>query len=315
MQLKTLVRPKTAPALDLKARKAGIGGSDVAAILGLSPFKTALDVYRDKTSDAADESPLSEAMYWGLVDESGILDRFEAETGFKTLRDTGTVASPDKPWMLASVDALAETPEGRAVVECKSCNERTAPLWEDGEAPVYYQTQIQWYMRCLGLQRGYFAVRFSSPKFMILRVERDDETIDRVEEIVDDFWTNRVLARVAPDEEQLVDVGQEIARQLTKNYVEIGSDAVAMAALEAYRDAKDRAKLAADAEEAAKKTLAELIGPNEGIMVNGERAVSYKEQTASRFDSAAFKKANPDEFSKFQKESKFRVLRLLKGGK
>ena len=72
----------------LKRRRAGIGGSDVAAILGISPWKTALDVYHDKTGAAKDE-PETENMRLGTALEQFVADRF-TETFYVV--DVGSLA-------------------------------------------------------------------------------------------------------------------------------------------------------------------------------------------------------------------------------
>ena len=48
----------------LKGRRTGIGGSDVAAVLGLNPWKTPLDVWNDKLGISEDKE-MSEPAYWG----------------------------------------------------------------------------------------------------------------------------------------------------------------------------------------------------------------------------------------------------------
>ena len=52
----------------LAYRKTGIGGSDVAAILGISPFGTARDIYYDKLSIASfyDDEALISAAFWSV---------------------------------------------------------------------------------------------------------------------------------------------------------------------------------------------------------------------------------------------------------
>ena len=47
-------------------RKKGIGGSDVASILGVSPFRTSLDVYHDKTSPELVYEEMNEDLQRGM---------------------------------------------------------------------------------------------------------------------------------------------------------------------------------------------------------------------------------------------------------
>ncbi|MDP3766551.1 MAG: YqaJ viral recombinase family protein, partial [Dehalococcoidia bacterium] len=65
----------------LAARRAGIGGTDAAAILGLSPFRTPLDVYLDKTGAAQDERTETQPMRWGKALEPVIAEAVEERIG------------------------------------------------------------------------------------------------------------------------------------------------------------------------------------------------------------------------------------------
>ena len=50
----------------LELRRQGIGGSDAAAIMGLNPWKTPMDIWLEKTGEFLDdEEPENEKMYWG----------------------------------------------------------------------------------------------------------------------------------------------------------------------------------------------------------------------------------------------------------
>lgn len=54
-------------------RRTYLGGIDCAAILGLSPWKTPLDVYESKIAEGPQESDWNEQMYWGANLEDKIL--------------------------------------------------------------------------------------------------------------------------------------------------------------------------------------------------------------------------------------------------
>lgn len=49
----------------LQVRKTGIGGSDAAVILGISPFKSPLELWNEKVKDIAESAEETEAAYWG----------------------------------------------------------------------------------------------------------------------------------------------------------------------------------------------------------------------------------------------------------
>ena len=88
----------------LTQRKKGIGGSDIAAILGLSQFKTALDVYLSKTTEQPELQ--GEHLYWGHALENPIIDRFVQDTGANVIRQPEMRRHPDYEWAIANADAL-----------------------------------------------------------------------------------------------------------------------------------------------------------------------------------------------------------------
>ena len=65
----------------LQYRQQGIGGSDVASLLGLSKWKSALELWLEKTGQADAFSVENEAMYWGNVLEPVIRTQFSELTG------------------------------------------------------------------------------------------------------------------------------------------------------------------------------------------------------------------------------------------
>ena len=63
----------------LNERRTGIGGSDAAAVMGLNPWKSPLDVYLDKTGQLM-ESPDNPALYWGRVLEEVVAREYSLRT-------------------------------------------------------------------------------------------------------------------------------------------------------------------------------------------------------------------------------------------
>ena len=114
----------------MKARRKGIGASDIAAIMGVSPWSTPLQVWVSKVTDDAPEVEQSEDMLWGRRLEQSILEEFEERTIEQRyfLEHHGSLWRHDSMgWMLATPDAVimdedrAENPDKvYAVVEAKT---------------------------------------------------------------------------------------------------------------------------------------------------------------------------------------------------
>lgn len=182
----------------LEQRRGGIGGSDVAGILGLSKWSTPLDVYLSKIGQA-EEKELTPAMYWGNILESVIRDEFQCQTGIELATGLQPIyrARGENGFMLASLDGL--TKDGQ-IVECKTA--RSDADWGEagsGEIPVYYQTQVQHYMSVLGAQLAYVPVLIGGSDFRIYVVERDQNFIEDMIEAERAFWFDHVCAKVPPD--------------------------------------------------------------------------------------------------------------------
>jgi putative phage-type endonuclease len=180
----------------LERRRAGIGGSDVAALLGLSRWRTPLDVFLDKTGQA-EPTPDNEPMLWGRLLEPLVIAEFSRRNGITVDGLTGVLEHPEHPWMLASLDGWA--PDLRAVVEAKTA--RTADGWgEPGsdEIPAYYQTQVAHYMAVTGAQMAFIPVLIGASDFRTYQVERDEDFIADLVEAERAFWHDHVLANVPP---------------------------------------------------------------------------------------------------------------------
>lgn len=87
----------------LEGRRTGIGGSDVAAVLGLNPWKTPLDVWNDKLGISEDKG-MSEPAYWGTVLEDTVAREFQQRTGMKVQKVTHQFVDPECDWMIANID-------------------------------------------------------------------------------------------------------------------------------------------------------------------------------------------------------------------
>ena len=107
----------------LDYRRRGIGGSDVSAIFGTSPFRTARDLYYDKLNIASVEDDEGNwvAMEMGHLLEPLVAKIFERKTGYRVYQIKKMFQHPQYPWMLADVDYFVELPDGTtAILEIKT---------------------------------------------------------------------------------------------------------------------------------------------------------------------------------------------------
>jgi putative phage-type endonuclease len=289
----------------LAERRTGIGGSDVAAILGLSRWKTPLDVYLDKTGQLPPQ-PESEPMRWGTLLEPVILGEFAARHGIRVERPHGIQRHAERPWMLASLDGWA--PDLPAVVECKTA--RSADGWGDtgtGEIPAYYQTQVAHYLAVTGAAVAFVPVLIGASDFRVYQVERDDGFISDLQAAEEAFWHDHVLAGIPPGPINAADAARLWARDngetLEVDPV-IGDDVVELRALKAQ--AKDLEERIGSIEDRVRLAFRDAAS----IAVAGKVLATFKAQTRKGLDAKRMAEAHPEIAEQYRTESTFRVLRL-----
>jgi putative phage-type endonuclease len=195
----------------LNARRCGIGGSDVAAILGLSPWKSAVDVYLDKTGQTP-HSEENEAMYWGTRLEDVVADEYRIRTSRNVQRIKTMIAHHDRTWQMANLDRVIVTPGSRArwdgsrvkgadgILECKTTSAFNANDWAgEGELPVYYTTQVMHYMDVTSLPFADVAVLIGGNHYERRTVEYDAEVAREIRERCAEFWFKHVIENIPPE--------------------------------------------------------------------------------------------------------------------
>lgn len=180
----------------LRYRKCGIGGSDAGAVCGLNPYRTAIQVYYDKTSEEIEEID-NEAMRQGRELEEYVARRFCEASGKKVRRANAMFYDEKNPFMLADVDRMIVGEN--AGLECKTASPYVADQWKEGNIPVSYQIQCYHYMAVCGADAWYIAVLIYGREFKYYRIERDDEVIENLIRIEKEFWNDHVLSRAMPD--------------------------------------------------------------------------------------------------------------------
>ncbi len=185
----------------LRLRKNGIGGSDAGAVCGLNPYVSSLEVYASKISESVDEGvPDNEAMREGRDLEDYVARRFMEASGLKVRRANMMYASVEYPFMIADVDRVVIGREnGITGLECKTASPYSAEKWKDGKIPAHYIMQCYHYMAVLGAKSWYIAVMVYGREFKYIKLERDEEIIQSLIRIEENFWKHNVMKRVMPE--------------------------------------------------------------------------------------------------------------------
>jgi putative phage-type endonuclease len=257
----------------LDTRRLGLGGSDVAAICGLSRYKSPMEVFLDKLGEIPpiEDNPKMKA---GRIMEPVVADWFAEETGMKVMKQNSIFQHKQHPHMLANIDRWL--PGQNAGLECKNTAEYCRGDWEGTQAPAEYVLQCNHYMAITGAERWYIAVLIGGWDFQWRVIERDEELIRNLITIEHEFWHNHVLTKNPP----------ALSHQDTDYLKETYKDSIADSSLdlpeESYpimeqlfeaKKAKDNALVA---EETAKNQIKGIMGNKEKAYWQGELKFTWK---------------------------------------
>lgn len=176
----------------LSVRKTGIGGSDAAAAVGLSPYMSPLELWMIKTGRDAnlakpDPDNTTDPVYWGTLLEPVVAASYTKQTGRRVRRINAVLRHPTITWMLANIDREVVGAPDVSILECKTAGEFGARLWRDG-VPEYVQLQVQHQLAVTGRHAADVAVLLCGQALEVHRVIRDDALIARLIELEAAFW-------------------------------------------------------------------------------------------------------------------------------
>ena len=133
----------------LRNDDAAIGGSDIGAIAGLSPWESAITKWAKKTGKITDALEPNMSMRLGNKLETPILEIFAEEHPDYEIFTTGTWAHKEFSWQRANPDALYRKPDGTwGIIEVKFSRD----YWS--EVPQHYRAQVLWYMNVFAIQEA-----------------------------------------------------------------------------------------------------------------------------------------------------------------
>lgn len=289
-------------------RKKGIGGSDASAVLGFNPWKSAFELYIEKTSDEVREID-NEAIHWGNVLENVVAEEFTRRTGKKVRRRNQTFVHPEYDFMIANIDR--DVVGEKALLECKTTNAFNVDAWEGEHIPPAYICQLQHYMAVLDYEKAYIAVLIGGQKFVWKEVERDDEFIELMIQAEKDFWENHVMKGVPPE----IDGTPSATELLNKMYPEDNGETVMLESdkaetlIEAIESIKAEIKEKQALQKEYENKLKLMIGDAQtGVTPRYE--VNYKTYERNSIDTKALKKELPDIAEKYSKNSTYRRLTI-----
>lgn len=195
-------------------RKAGIGGSDVGIILGMSKYMSAFELFYNKIGAKVEKKETEASAVTreiGTRLEDLVADIFQRKyPSIQVLEDNTMYQHEKYPFMLANIDRRLILPDGRfAILECKTVTNSSE--WEntdfcqgiEGRCPLSYEYQVRHYMSVVDVDLGIvIGLDLMTKKCFIVYIFRDLEVERMMIEAEERFW-NLVEARKLPTYDQL----------------------------------------------------------------------------------------------------------------
>jgi putative phage-type endonuclease len=186
-----------------------IGGTDAAAVLGLSRYKTPLGLWAEKTGtvptkDRSGELPIK----IGNRLEDVVAELFVDETGLKVQRVREIQVHPEYPFIRCQIDRRVLNTDNEPL-ECKTASAFKQGEWEGDDVPSEYIIQVMHQLMVLGAiakkkglpppPRAHLACLIGgNVSFVTKIIERDEDMIAELEAKEVAFWNEHIQARKMP---------------------------------------------------------------------------------------------------------------------
>lgn len=295
----------------LQQRRFSVGGSEIAAALGLSRWRTPFDVWAEKTGHITKKDEPTDAMRFGTLLEPVIRSEFARRNGLEVCECPYILAHKDYPFMTCNLDGYVKLPDGScAVLEIKTANAFASEDWANMGAPLEYVMQVQYYLAITQMKFAYLAVLIGSSDYRQLIIERDDEVISIIIQKLKEFW--RMVETNTPPPVSGLDIN--ILASLYPNsrptVLALGKEHEAL--LLQYEEAKKAMDEAKKRKEEAEAKLKALMKDNEKANC-GEYSLSWKTSSRSTFSADKAKEIlSLEEIQSCMVENSIRTFRISK---
>lgn len=185
-------------------RSKGIGGSDMAIILGLSTYMTPYELYLEKIGEGKEREE-TEQQYWGNKLEPVIVEEFKKRNGFKVI-EQDTITHPIYDFMIGHTDGFI--PEQNAVLEVKCSSSFMRSEWGDDGSdviPMQYLVQVAHYCAITNADCAYIVVLIGGNEYRQFKYIRDIELEMKLIDAAKKFW-KCVTTRTPPEASTISDL-------------------------------------------------------------------------------------------------------------
>jgi putative phage-type endonuclease len=255
------------------ARRSGVGGSEIAAVMGLSPYESRFSLWHRKQGLVG---PVEESapMYWGKQHEPTICREFAKRHPEFRVEPSPTFASVERPEQIVNPDRLLYGPNGELLILEAKTSRDDAGWGEDGSdiIPVWYDAQVKWYMDALGARTCFVAALLGLDDYREYVIEYDEADALAMRAAAVEF-----MASIRNNDRPPIDgsgATYQVLRELPEGLDDVDVE-VSPQLVDRFHAAQDEFWIAEDELTACRSELLDRIG-------TGRRAVLDRERVATR---------------------------------
>ena len=289
----------------LRSRSKGIGGSDIAAILGANTHRTPYQVWEDKT-ERGEKFEGNKFTRRGQYMEDAVSNYFEDVTGHRLIKASDTdeiLIHKQHPFILGSPDRrYFDSEGGKGVLECKTT---MMSIDQDVDSlPKTWFIQLQWYLGLTGYKRGTIAwaeLGYTSD-FKHLEIDFNPMFFAYMVDEACKFWNDYVLTDTPPPATTSEDVERIYATHTESKYINASTEF-----LEMYNELKEltaQIKELTERSDNLKEGIKLALMDAEGATYQDQVLVTWKSsKPGMKFDASKLKAEKPDVWMQYANET------------
>ena len=306
-------------------RRKYLGGSDIAALLGVAPEKwtrnSPLALYLDKV-----EPPKPDRQSLGVKRRGKRWESVVAEMLVEELQHRGhtvEVVASNKRYIDHEFDFFAceidyevklDGEDEITNVELKTVHPFAAGDWGESESdknPVWYTAQCVWGLGITRRRRTILAPLFGADEIRTFIIDNEPDLVAEIRETARKFWIENVLARVPPPPGGLVDLAKLFPQDCGRT-IELGDDMRFVDALAELRAADEEWRAVEARWNAAEFIAKEIMGDAAVATIGGHKACTWKTQGQTNIDTKRLREERPDIAAEYERRIEFRKFLLSK---
>lgn len=287
-------------------RRKFIGGSDVASILGVSPWKTPFSLYQEKVSEHPITDQDNKILQRGKRMEPYVLQILSDETGLIVSKTNERYVDHEYPFMCCEIDAEAQTGEN---IEIKTVSSFSAKEWGEPDTdavPVYYAAQAMYGLMITGKQKCVFGVLIGADDFRVYRIHRCEDTIKAIRTRVLEFW-NAVQSKRPPAPINLSDIASIFP---TESGEIIEADTELFIDYQTLKKCKEQEKALQKEIEEAELRIKKAMGDASRLSYKNQILCTWRNSKTRRLDQKRLSDVHPDIAEQFKTISESRIFRV-----